>query len=82
MKAVHVDGTLYVMIAVCGAVVATFSTDDAYKYVNPYIIFWSKAVFEVIGAGAGALKMFRSTGYSDSLKDKLTPPPPPANIPP
>lgn len=68
-KAVWVDGSLYVSIAVCGFVVTFFSGDDVYKYVNPYVIFWTKAVFGSIAAGAGALKMFRSNTFAESQNE-------------
>lgn len=89
-KAVWIDGTLYVCIAMFLALQTTFSSEEAYSYVNPYALFWLKAVLGTLGAGAGALKMFRSTTFSDS-KDELqaveeanptvkppTPPTPPA----
>jgi len=69
LKPVHVDGALYASIAFWGAVESVFSTDDAYKYVSPYAIFWIKAVSDIALAVAGALKMFRSTTYSDHLKN-------------
>lgn len=84
LKPVHVDGVLYVCIAVFVALQTWISSDDAFKYVNPYVIFYSKGVCAIMGAGAGALKMFRSTAYSDSLKDKqnaVDNPTPPAQPP-
>jgi hypothetical protein len=81
VKPVHIDGVLYVCIAVFVFMQSWFSSDDAYKYVNPFVIFWIKGICGTVGAAAGALKMFRSTGYSDSLKDKQNvvdnPPKPP-----
>jgi hypothetical protein len=78
LRPVHVDGTLYVCIAVFLAIQSYFCSEDAYKYVNAYAIFWVKGICAVIGAGAGALKMFRSTSYSDSVnqdKDEVASPP-------
>jgi hypothetical protein len=84
LKPVHVDGFLYVCIALFGSVQGGL-TDDAYKYLNPYTIFWIKYVATVLLACAGALKMFRSTTYSDHLNngDVHTPPPktPPTDPP-
>lgn len=65
MKPVIIDGFLYVVIAVCGTILAVLTQEDAYKYVNPYILYWCKLIDEVIGSAATALKMFRSTTYSD-----------------
>lgn len=70
LRPVVIDGLLYVCIAMFLAMEATFSSDDAYKYVNSHFIFWAKAFVGWLGAGAGALKMFRSTTYSDHLKSQ------------
>ena len=72
MKPVHIDGILYVLMAVAASVVASMSTDEAVKFISPETLFWAKAVAECFGAGAGALKMFRSTSYADAKKP-LTP---------
>lgn len=69
LKPVHVDGWLYFGIGVFGAMTATFGTDAAYKYMEPYHLFWYKSVSTWCLAGCTALKTFRSTSYSDSLKD-------------
>jgi hypothetical protein len=66
----QLDGALYIMIAVCGAVQTFFSSDEAYKYINAYLLFYIKCSAGIVLAGVGALKMFRSTTYSDHLKDK------------
>lgn len=70
VKPVVIDGILYVLIAVFGSFIACITSDEAYKYINPYFIFYSKTVAEMGLAGASALKMFRSTSYSDHLDDK------------
>lgn len=67
---IQLDGTLYILIAVFGTVQTMFSSDEAYKYIPPYFLFWIKSFSGVALAGVGALKMFRSTSYSDHLKDK------------
>ena len=61
---VHVDGALYVLMAVAASVVASMSTDEAVKFISPMLLFWIKSMFEAVGAGAGALKMYRSPGYA------------------
>lgn len=56
------------LLAIMAAVLAEqayFSTEDAYKYVNPFWLFWIKAGLVAIGAGAAAIKGFMSTTYSD-----------------
>lgn len=84
LKPVHIDGTLYVLIGMFGAINTVFTTDDAYKYVNAYCIFWIKAAVDIALAGVGSLKMFRSTTYAEHLAGKLSPavsiqPQPPAD---
>lgn len=68
LKPVHIDGALYVIMALAGSIVASTSTDEALKFVSPYTLFVTKTICEAILAGAGALKMYRSTGYADSVK--------------
>lgn len=75
VKPVHVDGVLYVCIAAFVALQTWVSSDESFKYINPYIIFYAKGFCAIAGATAGALKMFRSTSYSDSLKKPVDNPP-------
>jgi hypothetical protein len=70
VKPVILDGFLYVLIALFTAMEATFSNDDSFKYVNPFLLFWAKTVFEWALAACVALKMFRSTSYADHLQAK------------
>ena len=65
-----IDGALYSAIALFGFLQSYFTSEEAYKYVNPYTLFWLKAGVGAIGAVAGALKMFRSTTYADHRNDK------------
>lgn len=65
-KAVWIDGTLYVIMGGCAFLEAFFGSDTAYKYVEPYTLFWLKGATGLLGAMALALKMFRSTVFSDS----------------
>lgn len=65
LKPVVIDGFLYVIIAVCGFAEATLTSDDVFKYMNPYLVFYIKWIVGMLGAGATALKMFRSTSYSE-----------------
>ena len=61
MKPVVIDGFLYVVIAVCGTITAIM---------NPYVVFYMKAVNEILCAAATALKMYRSTSYSEHQAEK------------
>jgi hypothetical protein len=57
-------------MAMTASLVAAMSTDEATKLIGVYTLFWVKTISECLGAGAGALKMFRSTGYSNSVNNK------------
>lgn len=74
---VFIDGTLYVCIVAFAFIQNYFTSDDSYKYVSPYFLFWMKFAVGLMGTIAGALKMFRSTSYSDHLKEGAVTPPPP-----
>jgi hypothetical protein len=71
-KTVMIDGTLYVIIAGCAFLEAYFGSDMSYKYIEPYTLFWLKGSIGFIGATALALKMFRSTAFSDNKTEKET----------
>lgn len=70
IRPVHVDGVLYICIAVFGFLQTYFGSDDTYKYINPFVVFWILAVVGTLGAAAGALKMFRSNTYNEHLQEK------------
>lgn len=65
VKPVVIDGFLYVIIAMGGSVEISLTSDDCYKYMNAYVIWYSKVLVAVFIAGATALKMYRSTSYKE-----------------
>ncbi len=65
IKPVVIDGFLYIVIAVCGIITAVLTSKEVYEYMNPYFVFYGKFINEIIGGAAAALKMYRSTSYSD-----------------
>jgi hypothetical protein len=67
----YTDATLYVSVAVFVFLQGVLSSEEAYKYCNPYLLFWCKAVVGSCAAGAGARKMYRS--------DRRTPEIPPSS---
>lgn len=69
-KPVVIDGFLYVVIAVCGTITAIMTSDEVYKYMNPYVVFYVKGVNEILCAASTALKMYRSTSYSEHQAEK------------
>ncbi len=70
IKPVIIDGFLYVVIAMSGSLEVALTSDDAYKYLNPYFIYFAKNINAVILAGITALKMYRSTSYSEHQEEK------------
>lgn len=67
---VTIDGVLYVLIAMFGAALAAFGSDEAYKYIAPAVVFWLKTTCNVGLQGCLGLKLYRSTGYAHHLQDK------------
>lgn len=67
---VVIDGSLYVLVAVFGTMTALLSNDDSAKWIEPRTLFWVKFWVGAASAAALALKMFRSTQYSDSKNGK------------
>lgn len=70
IPAVFIDGLLYTLIAVFGATLAILTSEEVYKYLGPYTIFYLKSGTSIGLAGASAIKMFRSTAYSDHQEKK------------
>lgn len=65
-----IDGLLFAAIAFFGSTQVAFSSEEAYKYVNAYIIFWIKTLASINLATITALKGFRSTSYGEAIADK------------
>lgn len=60
----HIDGWLYVGVAMCTALTAGLNVDDAAKYFSPEYLFKLKLIIGCVGAGMFAGKMYRSTTYA------------------
>ncbi len=80
---VHIDGQLYFWNAVLGAVMLALSQEEAYKYVNPIVLFWAKLLIGSFTTGINALKAFRSMTFGRKVQeeqkkqDEKNPPTPP-----
>lgn len=61
----HLDAILYVLIAVCGFVATILGSDEANKMFTSQVLFWFKLSNGSLLAGVTALKMYRSTAFSD-----------------
>ena len=70
MRSSHIDGAIYVAIAFCGSVAANLSSDDAAKYIDATILWWSKNSFVAVSSALLALKMYRSTQFADDKKQQ------------
>lgn len=63
LRHTFIEGWLYWYTAFGISAEAYLSTDDAYKYVNVYFLFWVKFVLTTTIAGFNALKAFRSMTF-------------------
>jgi len=68
LRPVHIDGILYISIAALVFLQGVFSGEEAYKYVNPWLLFWLKTIVGCMAAAAGAAKMFRSGAVANDRK--------------
>jgi len=68
LRPVHIDGAIFVAIAVFGAGASALGSDDAAKYIAPATLWYVKNICTAIAAGLLSLKMFRSTAYSADVK--------------
>lgn len=67
---VFIDGFIYVCIQMLTVLSTQIGTDESAKYVSPTALFWSKLVIGELAAGFLAVKMYRSTQYSEHLREK------------
>lgn len=67
---VFLDGLLYMLIAVFGALQGHLSLDDAAKWVNPQLLFWLKGTVLLCLTSVTAIKMFRSTSFAEHQRKK------------
>lgn len=72
LSPVCTDAILYMLIAMFMFMQSYLSSDEAAKYVNPATLFWVKFYIGALGAGIGALKMFRSTTFADHQNETKT----------
>jgi len=64
------DGALYVLIGIFQAASACFGSDEAAKYIPDIALFWLRTGCNISSAGLLALKMFRSTSFSEHIENK------------
>ena len=64
MKTSHLDGWLYVAVAVCAFLTGALGSDEATKLISPEYLFKLKTLVGALGAAALAGKMYRSTTFA------------------
>lgn len=67
---VFIDGTLYALIAMFGAMIASFNAEEAYKYIEAHLLYWLKELSKWGLALVTAIKMFRSTSFGEHQETK------------
>lgn len=61
---VFTDGFLLVLSSFCAAILTYMATEEAYKYVNPILLFWLKVALGSTSSSISALVAFRSKVYT------------------
>jgi hypothetical protein len=64
---VYLDGVICVLLAIFMAIGDSFNSDEAAKYLDPWRLFWARSACGWIAQGLLALKLYRSTSYSDHI---------------
>lgn len=67
---VFFDGLLVFLIGVLTSLSLGMTNDDAYKYVNPFILFWSKVIIGALASGLVTLQSFRSKVFAQHQQAK------------
>lgn len=52
------DGLVYMLLGGIIFAQGYLSGEEAYKYVNPYLLFWTKCLLGSVGGSLGGLKSF------------------------
>lgn len=64
---IFVDGLIIFLIAVMTTADGKFSSEESYKYVGPYILYWIKTGCAILASGLVALNGFRNRLYGSQL---------------
>lgn len=67
IKPVVIDGLLCVVAACLGFWESSLGKDEAFKYWNPYALYFSKEIIGGINAAILSLIFFRSKSYTDHI---------------
>lgn len=67
---VFIDGLLYVLLAITAVNATMLGSEKAAEFINPQVHFYALWLNGVVDAGVLALKMFRSTAFSEHREEK------------
>jgi hypothetical protein len=67
---VFLDGLIYVLLSMTTTWMGIMSSESARQFVGVVWLFWINSFLVTANAGLLALKMFRSTSYSDHQNQK------------
>lgn len=67
---VVIDGFIVFLVAMLTGIALVFTSEEAYKYVNPYVLFWLKLSIGSTTSGLVALQSFRSKVFADYARNK------------
>lgn len=61
-----IDGALYASAALFVFSQGYFTSDEAYKYINPFVLFWIKYIIGGCSAVCVGLKAYRNTSFAEN----------------
>lgn len=67
---VVIDGLIVFSVAMLTAISLAFTGEEAYKYVNPYLLYWLKLGIGSLASGLVALQSFRSKVFADHVRNR------------
>jgi len=70
LPSVFLDGLIYVLIAIFGFNQSVLSSDEAIKFIAPWLLFMLKWLNGGAAAGLLAMKLFRSTAFAEHQQKK------------
>ncbi len=70
IRPVHVDGAIFVAIAIFGYFGTSLGSDDAAKWIDAKTLWFARNGTTAIAGGLLALKMYRSQAYSKDRKEQ------------
>lgn len=72
IKEKHIDYVLVASVSLFIFWQGYLTSDEAYKYVNPYVLFWTKGLVGGVAAMATGLKALRMNTKNESKTNENT----------